>query len=99
VRSDRQLSDSCSQLDQRMSAVVWVGGERFTVGTEIGVVTDGTLVSVASDIILSGSSSADWAIAVDTLVLLFLATDHAKLLVDRNKSVARVYLNSNMDAG
>jgi len=98
VRSDRQLSNRCSQLDQRMSLVVRVDGKCFTVGTEVGVVADSTLVSVTSDIALSGSSSANWAITIDTLVLLFLVTDHAKLLVDGSKSVTRVNLSSDMNA-
>lgn len=81
-----------------MSLVVWVDRKCFTVGTEVGVVADSTLISVTPDVALSGSSIAYWAITIDALVLLFLVTDHAKLLVDGSESVTRVNLSSDMNA-
>lgn len=41
------------ELDERMSEVVLVSGVGFTVGTKVQVITNGTLVSDASDVALT----------------------------------------------
>ena len=92
-----QLSDGSSELDERMGLVVWVVWKCLAVGTEVGVVANGTLESVSSNIGFSRVGIADWSVAVDASVRLLLATDHAQLLVDWCKPVIWVYFCSNLN--
>jgi hypothetical protein len=77
---------------------VLVGRQSLAVGTEIDVVTDGTLVANTRDVALGGLVLAEGSIAEDAIVdrvLVGLLTDG---FIDRGKSVARMVLGSIHDA-
>ena len=47
---NRYLSDRDSDLDKRMSLIVGVCRMSLAVGTEVGIMTNGALVAIASDV-------------------------------------------------
>jgi hypothetical protein len=95
--SDRDVTNRCLELDERMSLVVRVGRASLAVGTEISIVADSTLVPVPSDVRLSTIAwVAKWSITVNadvpcvTVIWTREAGKVGKRLIDRNKSMARV---------
>jgi hypothetical protein len=75
-----------------------MSGQCLAVGTEIDIVTDGTLVADTGNIALGGLVLAKRSITEDTEVSGVLVRVLADSLVDRNKSMARVVLGSIDDA-
>jgi hypothetical protein len=86
------------ELDQGVGLVVVMSGQCLAVGTEIDIVTDGTLVADTGNIALGGLVLAKRSITEDTEVSGVLVRVLADSLVDRNKSMARVVLGSIDDA-
>lgn len=75
-----------------------MSGQCLAVGTEVDIVTDGTLVADTGDIALGGLILAEGSITEDTEVNGVLVRVLADGLVDRNKSMARVVLGGIHDA-
>ena len=92
------MSDRGFELDKRMRPIMGSHGNSFAAGTEVGVVTDGALVSDAANILLVWFTSAKGTVAVDADVHFFTRVDIWKLLKQLGKSVPRVVLCGGQDA-
>jgi hypothetical protein len=96
--SDTDVSDGSFKFDKRVSLVVWVGWAGFAASTEIGIVADGTLVTISLDICGRALAIivAKRAIAVDAVVACFVTVgvrqslDIIERFVDGNESMARM---------
>ena len=89
------IADWGFELDQRMCSVVWIGGASLAIGTEIGIVADSALVSVALNICLSTIAlAAERTITIDAVVASLVAVGSRQCnhvverLVDGDKPVA-----------
>jgi hypothetical protein len=79
-------------LDQWVSGVVSVPGQRFTIGAEIGVMADCTFVAIADDITLG--IGAQRSVTIDTTMELLRSTNVGKASIDRCKAVTWMGLAS-----
>jgi hypothetical protein len=73
-----------------MSAIVAERGNSFTVGTQVGIVADCTLVASAADILLVMFSRANRTIAKYAKVNFFLGFEIRKLVAKSGKAVTRM---------
>jgi hypothetical protein len=93
--TDGHSSNRCLELDQRVATVMAVGWKSFTVGTEVHIITDSTLVADASDVALGRLVFTQGPITentkVDFDVTVGLLPDG---LVKRGKAMTRVVLGS-----
>ena len=80
-----------------MSWVVAIAGHSFAVGAEVGVMADGTLVAITSDVALV--RGAQRAVTVDATMSGLGNTGNLDRSVERCKAVARVLLGSITNAG
>jgi hypothetical protein len=95
--SNADIANRGLELDQRMSAVVWIGRASLATGAEVGIVADSALVSITLDICLNTVAlAAKRTITIDTVVTSLAAVRSRQSdgimegLVDRDKSVTRV---------
>jgi len=88
--SDRDVSDWCLEHDQWMGAIVAERGNSFTAGTQVGIVTDCTLVASAADVLLVRFDSTKGTIAKDAKVDFFLPLEIRKLFEHSGKAVTRM---------
>jgi len=49
---DLDVANWCLDFDQWMSGVVSIDGEGLAIGTEVGIIADGALVTIASNVSL-----------------------------------------------
>lgn len=95
--SDADIADGSPELDEGMSLVVLIGWAGLAAGTEIGVMADGTLVSVTNNVCrVSAVQVAERSVTADAVMTRLLAEstrrcgDISNWLIDGHKSVARV---------
>lgn len=94
---DQQRLEWGAKLDQRVGLVVSARGRCFAVGAEIGVVADGALVAVTSNICLPRLAGTNSTIAIDAFVNLLLTEEGTQLLINRSESVTSMNLGSHQD--
>ena len=75
-----------------MGAVVAKRWDSFTIGTEVGVVADGTLIAGTSDILFVGFTGAERPIAIDAGMFLRAGGLVSKFFEKCGKTMARVDL-------
>jgi hypothetical protein len=92
------MSDRSFKLDEGVSAVVLVVRKSFTVGTEIGVIADGTLVARTRDVALGWLVLAQGAIAEDAVVDLVDTRGFSEGIVNGHEPMVGVILRSGRDA-
>jgi hypothetical protein len=90
--SNRDVSDGRLEFDERMGTVVTKGWNSFAIGTEVGIVTDGTLVACTSNVLLMGFTGAERAITVDAKVDLLESAEVGDLFVKGCKPMPGVNL-------
>ena len=66
--SDRDVVDSCLELDQRVSSVVSWHGQSFAACAEVGIMAHSALVANTGD--ARFLSNAQWPVAKDAIVAL-----------------------------
>lgn len=86
------MPDGRLEFDQGMSPIVTQSRNRFAVGTEVGIVADGTLVAGAPDVLLVRLPGAECAITVNSIVHLFEGADVSNLFEQGCKPMARMDL-------
>jgi len=91
------IANRSLELDERVGLVVSIGWASLTTGTKVGVVADGTLISVALNVCLgSACTGTERTITVDAVVASLSSAVFRqcgrieKSLVDWDKSVLRV---------
>ena len=94
----RHSTDRSLEFHQGVSAVVLICGKSLAVGTEIDVVTNGTLVADATDVALRRLIFAKRSVTEDAIVNLIIARLFADRFVYGNESVARMILGGTCDA-
>jgi len=94
---DADIADRSLELDERVGLVVSVGWASLTIGTEVGVIADSTLVSITLDVgWRSIVAVAKRSIAVDTVVTSLASAISGdcgsikKSLVDGDESMLRM---------
>lgn len=90
---DRHIADRSLELDKRVSLVVWVGRIGLAAGTEVGIVTDSTLISDPGDEGLDAPGGiAERSITVDAGVASIINVSDLGIrgFVDLDKLVAGV---------
>jgi hypothetical protein len=92
------MSDRSLKLDEWVSAVVLVGWKGFTVGTEVGVVADGTLIAHTRDVALGWLVLAQGAIAEDAVVDLVDTGRFSEGVVNGHEPMVGVILRSGREA-
>jgi len=76
-----------------------VNRDSFTVGTEVGIMTYSTLITIANNVATVAFALAEWPIAVDAIMNLGLRWCIRDWFVDRGESVARMDMLRALDAG
>jgi hypothetical protein len=90
-RCDVHTTDHSLELDERVSFVVEVGWTSLATGTEVGVVTYGTLVAVSNNI--RRLVATEWSVAVDAIVASLSklsSTGIADWFIDGNEAMSGV---------
>jgi hypothetical protein len=95
---NRDMSNWNLDLDQGVRLVMRVGRKSLAVGTEVSVVADSTLVTIALDVGFVGVCRADGSITVDATMNWLATGDVAKGFVDRCKAMTRVSLRRSRSA-
>lgn len=97
-RRNASTTDGGLEFDQRVRLVVPVAWMRLAIGTEVRVVTDGTLVADARDVRLSRCTRAERAITEDAVVVAPRACRDVERGENWNESMVRVGLSRILDA-
>lgn len=82
-----------------MGAIVAIHWDRFTISTEIRVVTYGTFITVSNDVGLIGLEPAERTVTEDAMMFLLMARRWGDDLIDWDKPMSWVNLACTLDAG
>jgi hypothetical protein len=98
-RSDGDMPDRRFEPDQRMGTVMTKGWNSLAIGTEVGIMTHGTLVACTSNVLLVGLASADRAITIYPKVDFLASVEVCNLFKQCSESVPWMNVRSTENAG
>ena len=94
----RHMSDRGLEFDQGVRTVMCIQRNGFAAGAEVGIVADGTLVTISMNVMLR-LALAERTVAVDTLMNLAGWLTQGDAIIDRSKAMTRVDKGSTLGAG
>lgn len=95
-RGNRDIADWSLEFDQGVSTIVLQFGQSLAIGAKVGIMANGTLVSITNDI--RSFSLAKGSITVNANVVMITSGSHGNRLIDGHKPVAWVGRMSVLDA-
>ncbi len=75
-----------------------IRGDRFTIRTEVGIMTYGAFVTISNDVSPNGLALAEQTVTVNAMMFLAMARRWSDDLIDWDKAMSWVNLACTLDA-